>query len=58
MEQVLHQLSEEDVPSSSVTKKIITEVLPHMRFLHYEKVGGTSAPHIDLCRYHRVNLSI
>ena len=50
MEQVLQQLSKDHVLRSSVTKKVVTEVLPHMRFLHYDKAGGSSAPHIDLCR--------
>ena len=50
MEQVLQRLTDDDVLRSFVTKKVVTEVLPHMRFLHYDKVGGSSAPHIDLCR--------
>ena len=35
---------------SATTKKVVTEVLPHMRFLDYDKVGGSSPPHTDLCR--------
>jgi hypothetical protein len=38
------------VRTQQLRRKIVSEALPHMRFLHYDQEGGCSPPHTDLCR--------